>query len=331
MLLWVLILALFGGVVALLATRVPARLRANTLAVQGAITIAFLVFILAASNPFTRVEPGAARGPGPQPGPAGSRPRDPSAAALRRLCRLLDHLRLRHGGADRRPHRRGLGARRAALDARRLDLPHARHRDGLLLGLLRARLGRLVVLGPGRERLASCPGSPARRSSTPTVVMEKRDALKVWTILLAILTFSLSLLGTFLVRSGVLTSVHAFAVDPTRGVFILAILVALHRRLARALRLARAAAAAGRPVRAGLARGRARRQQPLPRHRLRHGLRRHALSAGARGADRREDLGRRAVLQLDLRADRGPAARCSCRSARRWPGSAAICSARRSG
>jgi cytochrome c-type biogenesis protein CcmF len=56
------------------------------------------------------------------------------------------------------------------------------------------------------------------------VVMEKRNALKVWTILLAILTFSLSLLGTFLVRSGVLTSVHAFATDPTRGVFILAIL-----------------------------------------------------------------------------------------------------------
>src|SRR3984885_1931030 len=56
------------------------------------------------------------------------------------------------------------------------------------------------------------------------VVMEKRNALKVWTILLSILTFSLSLLGTFLVRSGVLTSVHAFATDPTRGVFILLIL-----------------------------------------------------------------------------------------------------------
>jgi cytochrome c-type biogenesis protein CcmF len=58
------------------------------------------------------------------------------------------------------------------------------------------------------------------------VVMEKRNALKVWTILLAILTFSLSLIGTFLVRSGVLTSVHAFASDPLRGVFILMILVA---------------------------------------------------------------------------------------------------------
>ena len=53
------------------------------------------------------------------------------------------------------------------------------------------------------------------------LVMEKREALKIWTVLLAILTFSLSLLGTFLVRSGVLTSVHAFATDPTRGVFIL--------------------------------------------------------------------------------------------------------------
>src|SRR5437667_8365365 len=57
------------------------------------------------------------------------------------------------------------------------------------------------------------------------VVMEKRNALKVWTILLAILAFSLSLIGTFLVRSGVLTSVHTFASDPTRGVFILMILV----------------------------------------------------------------------------------------------------------
>src|SRR5262245_62463613 len=57
------------------------------------------------------------------------------------------------------------------------------------------------------------------------LVMEKRDALKSWTILLAILAFALSLIGTFLVRSGVLTSVHAFAVDPTRGVFILVILV----------------------------------------------------------------------------------------------------------
>ena len=129
------------------------------------------------------------------------------------------------------------------------------------------------------------------------VVMEKRDALKIWTILLAILAFSLSLIGTFLVRSGVLTSVHAFATDPTRGVFILAILVLFIGGGARAVRLARAAAQAGRPVRADLARRRARAQQPVPGDRLRDRLRRHALSARARSADRREDFGRRAVLQ----------------------------------
>ena len=102
------------------------------------------------------------------------------------------------------------------------------------------------------------------------VVMEKRNALKVWTILLAILTFSLSLLGTFLVRSGVLTSVHAFATDPTRGVFILLILLPVHRRQPVAVRLARVGAEAGRAVRADLARGRAGAQQSVPHHGLRH-------------------------------------------------------------
>ena len=150
------------------------------------------------------------------------------------------------------------------------------------------------------------------------VVMEKRNALKVWTILLAILTFSLSLLGTFLVRSGVLTSVHTFATDPTRGVFILAILVlfiggglALYAWRAPALE-------AGRAVRADLARGRAGLQQPVPHLGLRHRVRRHALSARARGAHRREDFGRRAVLQSHLRpAVRSAADRGSVRAAAR--------------
>ena len=96
------------------------------------------------------------------------------------------------------------------------------------------------------------------------LVMEKREALKIWTVLLAIMTFSLSLLGTFLVRSGVLTSVHAFATDPTRGVFILCILDPLHRRRAVAVCLAGRAPEGGRAVRADLARGRAGLQQPDP-------------------------------------------------------------------
>ena len=128
---------------------------------------AFLLFILFTSNPFAPRRSGAARGQRPQPDPAGHRPRHPSAAALPRLCRLLDRLLLRRRRADRGPHRRRLGALGAAVDAGRLDLPDARHRHGLLLGLLRARLGRLVVLGPGRERLASCRGWPAPRCCTP--------------------------------------------------------------------------------------------------------------------------------------------------------------------
>jgi cytochrome c-type biogenesis protein CcmF len=133
------------------------------------------------------------------------------------------------------------------------------------------------------------------------VVMEKRNALKVWTILLSILTFSLSLLGTFLVRSGVLTSVHAFATDPTRGVFILLILCIFIGGSFRCMPGARRAEA-GRAVRADLARGRAGAQQSVADHGLRHGVHRHAVSAGAGGDHRRQDLGRRAVLQPDLRA-----------------------------
>ena len=132
------------------------------------------------------------------------------------------------------------------------------------------------------------------------LVMEKRNALKIWTILLAILTFSLSLIGTFLVRSGVLTSVHAFANDPRRGVFILLILVLFIGGGLIAVCLARTAAEAGRHFCADLARRRAGLQQSVPDDRLRNRVCRHALSAGARSADRRKNLGRCAVLQSHL-------------------------------
>ena len=96
----------------------------------------------------------AGRGPRSQSDPAGFRSRGASADALSRLCRLLHRVLLCGRGPDRRPHRCGVGALGAAMDAAGLDVPDARHRDGLLLGLLRTRLGRLVVLGSGRERLA---------------------------------------------------------------------------------------------------------------------------------------------------------------------------------
>ena len=242
------------------------------LAVQSWIAAAFFLFILVTSNPFARLAPAPFEG----------RDLNPVLQDLG-LAIHPPLLYLGYVGFSisfsfaiaaliEGKHRRRLGALGAAVDARRLVLPHARHRAGLVLGLLRARLGRLVVLGSGRERLASCRGSSARRCCIRAVVTEKRDALKVWTMLLAILAFSLSLLGTFLVRSGVLTSVHAFATDPTRGMFILAFLVLFIGGSLALYRLARAAAEAGRPVRAGLARGHARPQQPAPDHRLRDGL-----------------------------------------------------------
>ena len=153
MLLWVLILALFGAAVAAFGTNLPRQLKANVLAVQGSIGAAFLLFIITTSNPFTRLDPAPFEGQGLNPVLQDPGARLPSALPLHRLCRLLDGLLLRRRRADRRPHRRRLGALGAALDARRLDVPHARHRHGLVVGLLRARLGRLVVLGPGRERL----------------------------------------------------------------------------------------------------------------------------------------------------------------------------------
>ena len=122
MLLWVLILAIFGALVALFGRALPRELRADALAVQGLISVAFLAFILLTSNPFERLVAGAVRGTRPQSDSAGPRPRDPSAAALSRLCRLLDRLFVRRRGADRGPHRRGLGALRAPVHARRLEL-----------------------------------------------------------------------------------------------------------------------------------------------------------------------------------------------------------------
>lgn len=106
-----------------------------------------------------------------------------------------------------------------------LDVSHPGHCIGLLVGLLRVGLGRLVVLGSGGERILS---SLAREcGADPLIGGDQRGLFRNWTIVLAITAFSLSLLGTFLVRSGVLTSVHAFATDPRRGVFILVFLIAV--------------------------------------------------------------------------------------------------------
>jgi cytochrome c-type biogenesis protein CcmF len=224
MLLWILILALFGAVVALSRNSVPVRLQANTLAVQGLITVAFLLFILVTSNPFARVVPVPAEGQDLNP-----LLQDPGLAIHPPL------LYVGYVGFSI-----SFAFACAALIDGRIDAVWARIVRPwtlgawlfLTLGIAMGSYWAYYELGWGGwwfwdpvENASLMPWLAGTALVHSTVVMEKRDALKVWTILLAILTFSLSLLGTFLVRSGVLTSVHSFAVDPERGVFILAILI----------------------------------------------------------------------------------------------------------
>jgi cytochrome c-type biogenesis protein CcmF len=224
MLLWVLILALFGGVVALARNSIPMRLQANTLAVQASITIAFLLFILTTSNPFTRVVPAPLEGQDLNP-----LLQDPGLAIHPPL------LYIGYVGFSI-----SFAFACAALIDGRIDAVWARIVRPwtlgawafLTLGIAMGSYWAYYELGWGGwwfwdpvENASLMPWLAGTALLHSTVVMEKRDALKVWTILLAILTFSLSLLGTFLVRSGVLTSVHSFAVDPERGVFILGILI----------------------------------------------------------------------------------------------------------
>ena len=245
-----------------------ATLRANVLAVQAGIAVAFLLFIVFTSNPFVRLPP--------QPEGRGLNPilQDPA---------LAFHPPFLYAGYVGLSMAFSFAV--AALIEGRTDAAWARWVRPwtlaawmcLTLGIAMGSWWAYYELGWGGwwfwdpvENASFMPWLAATALLHSALVMEKREALKVWTILLAILAFSLSLMGTFLVRSGVLTSVHAFAVDPRRGVFILAILVRADRRRAGALRLARAAPAAGRPVRPDQPRGRAGPEQPAAHRRLRH-------------------------------------------------------------
>jgi cytochrome c-type biogenesis protein CcmF len=224
MLLWALILGLFGALVAISRKSVPDRLRANTLAVQGAVTVAFLLFLLLTSNPFQRLDPAPAEGMDLNP--------------LLQDIGLAIHPPLLYVGYVGFSITYAFAM--AALIDGRIDAVWARAVRPwtliawafLTLGISMGSYWAYYELGWGGwwfwdpvENASLMPWLAGTALIHSTIVMEKRDALKVWTILLAIMTFSLSLLGTFLVRSGVLTSVHAFATDPQRGVFILAILM----------------------------------------------------------------------------------------------------------
>ncbi len=224
MLLWVLILALFGALVALRAKRMPDDLAASVLAVQAWISGAFLLFILLTSNPFARV--GAPPMEGRDLNPI---LQDPGLAIHPPL------LYLGYVGFSIT-----FSFAAAALINGRIDAQWARWVRPwtliawmfLTLGIAMGSYWAYYTLGWGGfwfwdpvENASLMPWLAGTALLHSALVMEKRDSLKVWTMFLAILAFSLSLLGTFLVRSGVLTSVHSFASDPKRGVFILAILV----------------------------------------------------------------------------------------------------------
>ena len=224
MLLWLLILVFFSGLVALFGRNLPDTLRANVLAVQGWISTAFILFILLTSNPFLRLNPAPAEGQDLNPVL-----QDPGLAIHPPL------LYLGYVGFSV-----CFSFAVAALLEGRIDAAWARWVrpwtlaawSFLTAGIAMGSYWAYYELGWGGwwvwdpvENASFMPWLAGTALLHSALVMEKREALKIWTVLLAILTFSLSLLGTFLVRSGVLTSVHAFATDPTRGIFILTILM----------------------------------------------------------------------------------------------------------
>ena len=223
MVLWVLILALFGAAVAAFGRNLPPTLKANVLAVQASIAVAFCLFILLTSNPFLRIDPPPADGQGLNP-----ILQDPA---------LAFHPPFLYTGYV--GFSIAYSFAMAALIDGRIDAAWARWVRPwtlaawmcLTIGIAMGSWWAYYELGWGGwwfwdpvENASFMPWLAGTALLHSAVVMEKRDALKVWTVLLAILTFSLSLMGTFLVRSGVLTSVHSFAVDPQRGIFILAIM-----------------------------------------------------------------------------------------------------------
>ena len=224
MLLWIFMLNVCGAALALFSGNLPPDLRARVLAVHGMIAVGFLLFILLTSNPFLRTWPPAANGHGLNPVL-----QDPG------LAFHPPFLYLGYVGFSV-----AFSFAVAALIEGRVDAAWARWVRPwslaswcfLTVGIAMGSWWAYYTLGWGGwwfwdpvENASFMPWLVGTALIHSSIVVEKRDTLKSWTILLAIITFSLSLVGTFLVRSGVLSSVHAFAVDPLRGSFILLLLI----------------------------------------------------------------------------------------------------------
>ena len=223
-LLWLLMLTFWTFAVAIFSDHLPAKVQARILAVMGLLACGFLLFLLATSNPFDRLSPAP-----------------PDGRELNPLLQdpgMVIHPPMLYMGYV------GLSVAFsfaiAALIGGNLDATWARWTRPwttaawifLTLGIALGSAWAYYELGWGGwwfwdpvENASFMPWLVATALIHSLAVTEKRNSFKNWTVLLAILAFSLSLLGTFLVRSGVLSSVHAFATDPRRGLFILAFLV----------------------------------------------------------------------------------------------------------
>jgi len=223
MLLWVLILSGFGAAAAAFGGNLPLPLKARVLSVQASIGVAFLAFILFTSNPFLRLAMAPMDGRDLNP-----LLQDPG------LAFHPPFLYLGYVGLSM-----AFSFAVAALLEGKVDAAWARWVRPwtlaawifLTVGIALGSWWAYYELGWGGfwfwdpvENASFMPWLLAAALLHSAIVVEKREALKSWTVLLAILAFGFSLLGTFIVRSGVITSVHAFATDPTRGVFILGIL-----------------------------------------------------------------------------------------------------------
>jgi len=223
LLLWSLMLAGWGAAVTMFSRHLPTTLRARVLAVMGFVAVGFLLFLLATSNPFARLSPPAPEGQDLNP-----LLQDPG---------MVVHPPMLYMGYV--GFSVAFAFALAALIGGRLDAAWARWSRPwttvawafLTIGIMMGSAWAYYELGWGGwwfwdpvENASFMPWLVGTALIHSLAVTEKRGTFRAWTVLLAIVAFSLSLVGTFLVRSGVLTSVHAFATDPARGVFILAFL-----------------------------------------------------------------------------------------------------------
>lgn len=224
LLLWTFMLTGWGVAVSIFSRRLPDDMVARVLGVMGLISVGFLAFMLFTSNPFDRLLPAAADGRDLNP--------------LLQDAGMVIHPPMLYMGYVGFSVVFAFAV--AALLSGRLDAAWARWSRPwatvawlfLTIGIALGSFWAYYELGWGGwwfwdpvENASFMPWLVGTALIHSLAITEKRGAFRSWTVLLAITTFSLSLLGTFLVRSGVLTSVHAFATDPKRGVFVLAFLV----------------------------------------------------------------------------------------------------------